>query len=416
MTTGRPGAGRQKGGTLRWSSPSQPGIRRLRCGRGFRYLHANGQPVRDPDTLARIRALAIPPAYEDVWICRWANGHLQATGVDARQRRQYRYHPMWRQQRDADKFGRMVAFGRALPALRRRLRKDLAAAGDSADGAPGPGREQVLALVVALLDATALRIGNAEYARHNRTFGLTTLRDRHARAVGRDRLRLRFRGKGGLWQEARIDEPALVRAVRRCQQLPGQTLFQYVDGNHRCRAVSSGMVNDYLRQATGGFLARTSAAGRPPCRPWTCCARCPRPGRRANTAAASCRSRRRSRSAWDTHRRSAASPISTRWCSKPGGTAACRGRQPARAAAGAAPASAVPCACWRGCSACPGSLGRRRSGINATGCGCPVCAMPRPAATTAGPGDGRQRNSHAAAAPFPPVPARVRTASGMAIA
>lgn len=257
MTTGRPGAGRQKGGTLRWSSPSQPGVRRLRCGRGFRYLHANGQPVRDPDTLARIRALAIPPAYEDVWICRWANGHLQATGVDARQRRQYRYHPMWRQQRDADKFGRMVAFGRALPALRRRLRKDLAAAGDSADGAPGPGREQVLALVVALLDATALRIGNAEYARHNRTFGLTTLRDRHARAVGRDRLRLRFRGKGGLWQEARIDEPALVRAVRRCQQLPGQTLFQYVDGNHRCRAVSSGMVNDYLRQATGGdFTAK----------------------------------------------------------------------------------------------------------------------------------------------------------------
>ncbi|MCK9489153.1 MAG: DNA topoisomerase IB [Xanthomonadales bacterium] len=249
---------------LRWSNPSQPGIRRLRCGRGFRYIHSNGRPVKDADTLARIKALAIPPAYEQVWICARANGHLQATGLDARGRRQYRYHRQWRRQRDADKFSRMLDFGRALPALRRRLRADLAAAdvssrnGNDHDHSPaGPGRDQVLALLVSLLDATALRIGNAQYARDNRTFGLTTLRDRHAKRMGAGHLRLRFRGKGGQWQQADVDDPRLVRAVRRCQQLPGQTLFQYRDDTNRRRAVSSGMVNAYLRQAMAGdFTAK----------------------------------------------------------------------------------------------------------------------------------------------------------------
>ncbi len=251
-------AGKHPETRLRWSSQSQPGIRRQRCGRGFRYLHANGRPVKDAATLDRIKALAIPPAYEQVWICRWANGHLQATGLDARQRRQYRYHPQWRKQRDADKFSRMVTFGRALPALRRRLRQDLSGGVKFGDNVPSsPDREQVLALLVSLLDATALRIGNAEYARENRTFGLTTLRDRHAKRMAADHLRLRFRGKSGLWQQADIDDPRLVRAVRRCQQLPGQTLFQYLDEHGRRHAVSSGRVNDYLRQAMAGeFTAK----------------------------------------------------------------------------------------------------------------------------------------------------------------
>src|SRR5690606_14249660 len=199
---------------LRHVSDTQPGIRRLRSGKGFRYVDAAGARVGDADTLRRIASLAIPPAYVKVWICAHANGHLQATGVDARGRKQYRYHPRWRVVRDGGKFDRMIAFGAALPALRRRLRRDLAL--------PGLPRDKVLALVVSLLDSTLARVGNSEYARDNKSYGLTTLRTRHVRAAGAGRLRLDFRGKGGTVHDIVVDDRRLVRIVRRCQQLPGQ--------------------------------------------------------------------------------------------------------------------------------------------------------------------------------------------------
>jgi DNA topoisomerase-1 len=173
---------------LRYVTDSRPGIRRVRSGRGFRYVDPDGTTVRDQDTLARIRALAIPPAWVDVWICRSSNGHIQATGRDARGRKQYRYHPRWHETRDADKYERLIAFARALPRIRRRVERDLAR--------PGVPREKVLALVVRLLELTLIRVGNDEYARLNRSFGLTTMRGRHVR-VGRSAIRFRFRGKSG---------------------------------------------------------------------------------------------------------------------------------------------------------------------------------------------------------------------------
>jgi DNA topoisomerase-1 len=228
---------------LRYVSCKEPGIRRMRTGKGFYYLTPENRRLTSANDLKRIVGLAVPPAYKDVWICVNPRGHLQATGQDARGRKQYRYHPHWRQVRDSAKFDRMIAFGDALPKLRRKLTRDLSL--------PGLPREKVLAAVAALLDVTRARIGNAEYARDNKSFGLTTLRNRHVSFVRDGRAVLNFRGKGGVQHEIPIDDKRIVRIVQRCQELPGQHLFQYVaDDGSRC-PVDSGQVNDYLREAMG---------------------------------------------------------------------------------------------------------------------------------------------------------------------
>lgn len=229
---------------LRYVSDADPGIARLRAGRGFRYRDARGRPVRDPATLDRIRALAVPPAYREVWICAQASGHLQATGRDARGRKQYRYHPDWRHARDHGKFDRIVEFGAALPRLRRRLRDDLKLAGFP--------RAKVLAIVVALMADTLLRVGNDAYARSNGTYGLSTLRNRHIDFLRDGRARLHFRGKGGQMHDVAIDDAKLVKQIRRCQQLPGQSLFQYRDDDGGVQPVDSDAANAYLREAMGG--------------------------------------------------------------------------------------------------------------------------------------------------------------------
>lgn len=234
---------------LRYVSVTDPGISRKRNGKGFAYHAPDGKAVKDPATLMRIRKLAIPPAYQDVWICMDARGHLQATGLDARRRKQYRYHPDWRAMRDSAKFERMVEFGEALPRLRRKLRHDLAL--------PGLPQDKVLAVVVALLDSTLVRVGNVEYARENNSFGLTTLRDRHVKFISDGRAVLQFRGKGGIDHEVAINDRRLARIVRHCQDVPGQHLFQYkgYDGFHH--PIDSDQVNDYIEKAMGaGFTAK----------------------------------------------------------------------------------------------------------------------------------------------------------------
>lgn len=228
---------------LRYVTDELPGIARRRAGKGFSYRDADGHAVRDAATLARIRSLAIPPAYTDVWICALANGHLQATGRDARRRKQYRYHPDWARVRGDGKFDRVIAFGEALPALRRRLRRDLKL--------PGFPQDKVLAIVVALLAETLVRVGNPEYARDNRSYGLTTLRNRHLELVKGGRARMRFRGKSGQQHEVDIDDTRLVGLIKGCQQLPGQALFQYRDDDGALQPVDSGQVNAYLRDAMG---------------------------------------------------------------------------------------------------------------------------------------------------------------------
>lgn len=227
---------------LRYVSPDSPGITRRRSGRGFRYVASSGAPVRDPATLARIRAIVIPPAWVEVWICPDPVGHIQAIGRDARGRRQYRYHARFRARRDRDKFARLVAFGMALPRIRRAVRTDLARR--------GLPREKVLAAVVRLLETTNLRIGNAQYARLNRSFGVSTLRRRHATVSGAS-IQFRFRGKGGRLEERMLVDRGLAAVVRRCQDLPGQRLFQYLDDDGEERVVTSEDVNDYLRDAAG---------------------------------------------------------------------------------------------------------------------------------------------------------------------
>jgi DNA topoisomerase IB len=227
---------------LVYVSDTQPGIHRQRRGKGFEYRDAAGHRVSDPSELARIRSLAVPPAYEDVWICANPAGHLQATGRDARGRKQYRYHARWRALRDHGKFDRVLAFGAALPKLRKRIRRDLALA--------GLPRQKVLALLVRLLDETLIRIGNEAYARDNRSYGLTTLRSRHVR-IARGRLRFAFRGKSGQAQEIDLDNARLARIVRKVQQLPGQRLFQYLDDEDARQPIDSDMVNDYLHDACG---------------------------------------------------------------------------------------------------------------------------------------------------------------------
>src|ERR1700726_205431 len=228
---------------LIYVSDAEPGIRRLGAGKGFRYLSPENRRLAAAKELKRIAGLAIPPAYRDVWISVQPRGHLQATGRDARGRKQYRYHPEWRQVRDSAKFDRMVAFGEALPKLRRKLKRDL--------GLAGLPREKVLAVVVSILDATRVRIGNSEYARDNKSFGLTTLRNRHVSFIRDGRAILNFRGKGGVQHEVHINDKRIAQIVRRCQEIPGQHLFQYVsDEGQRC-PIDSGQVNDYLREAMG---------------------------------------------------------------------------------------------------------------------------------------------------------------------
>jgi DNA topoisomerase-1 len=230
---------------LVWLSDDKPGIRRERVGDGFVYRGLDGRLIRKAAEIRRIRALAIPPAYEQVWISPQPNGHVQATGRDARGRKQYRYHPQWRLARDAGKFERMLEFGAALPRIRKRVAADLAQ-----PIAAAPRRDTVLATLVRLLDTTLVRIGNDEYARSNRSFGLTTLRNRHA-AVNGSRIRLKFRGKSGIEHEVDLDDPRVARVVRRCQAMPGQDLFQYEDEAGAARAVGSADVNDYIRAAAG---------------------------------------------------------------------------------------------------------------------------------------------------------------------
>jgi DNA topoisomerase IB len=215
----------------------------MRAGNGFYYLTPANRKLNSASELRRIGSLAVPPAYKDVWICVSPRGHLQATGLDARGRKQYRYHPQWRQVRDSAKFERMVAFGEALPKLRRRLTRDLAR--------PGLPREKVIAAVVTLLDTTRARIGNVEYARENKSFGLTTLRNRHVSFVADGCAILQFRGKGGVQHELRIDDKRIVRIVHDCQELPGSHLFQFITETGRRCPIDSGQVNDYLRVAMG---------------------------------------------------------------------------------------------------------------------------------------------------------------------
>jgi DNA topoisomerase-1 len=227
---------------LRYVSDGAPGIRRKKAGKGFMYLGPDGQRLRDARELERIRALVIPPAWTDVWIGTSPKGHIQAVGRDARGRKQYRYHPRWRESRDEAKYGRMVAFGQTLPHIRARADEDL--------GRPGLPREKVLAAVVRLLERTLIRVGNEEYARANRSFGLTTLRSHHVDVAGR-KIRFQFRGKSGKEHEIGIEDLDLSRIVRRCQELPGQELFQYLDESGHRRSVKSEDVNRYLRSITG---------------------------------------------------------------------------------------------------------------------------------------------------------------------
>lgn len=227
---------------LRYMQDSSRGLGRKAAAKGFRYVDSEGKPVRDQETLARIKALAIPPAWRDVWICPHANGHLQATGIDARGRKQYRYHAKWRQVRDQAKFEHMVDFALHLPLIRERVAQDLAST--------GLNMNKVLALVVALLEQTMIRVGNDEYARSNKSFGLTTLRNRHVDIKGGS-LVFHFKGKSRVEHAIALQNARLARLVRRIKELPGQALFQYLDEQGQAHAVSSTEVNDYLKEISG---------------------------------------------------------------------------------------------------------------------------------------------------------------------
>ena len=228
--------------SLRYVRDDLPGIARRRSGRGFAYLEPEGKRLNDPSTLARIRALAIPPAWTRVWICPFPTGHLQATGRDARGRKQYRYHNRWRKVRDENKYDRMILFGNTLSRIRARVRADL-----ELTGLP---REKLLALVVRLLEMTLIRIGNEEYARTNESFGLTTLRGRHVQVDGAN-IHFRFQGKSGKAHAIRLTDRRLARLVQRCRELPGQDLFQYLDESGQAQPIDSADVNDYLRAISG---------------------------------------------------------------------------------------------------------------------------------------------------------------------
>src|SRR5438552_2760071 len=227
---------------LRYVADLSPGIRRRRVGKGFGYAASDGRPIRDAETLGRIRRLAIPPAWTDVWICPDPRGHLQATGRDARGRKQYRYHARWREVRDAVKYDRMLAFAQVLPKIRERSDRDL-----ERSGMP---REKVLAAIVRLLEETRIRVGNEEYRKENGSFGLTTLRDRHVDVIGAQ-VRFNFKGKSGKQHKVKLQDRRLARIVKRLQEVPGQELFTYLDDDGEAHAVQSDDVNDYLREITG---------------------------------------------------------------------------------------------------------------------------------------------------------------------
>jgi DNA topoisomerase I len=231
---------------LRYVSDRQPGIARVRTPNGFVYRHPDGRRITDEAVLARIRKLAIPPAYEQVWICPDPNGHLQAAGRDARGRKQYRYHPRWREVRDACKYGKMLRFGKVLPKIRARVEQDT-----RRRGLP---REKLLAAIVRLLETTLMRVGNEEYARTNKSYGLTTLRDCHVKVAAGSHIRFDFRGKHGTEHHIDLRDRRLAAIVRRCQELPGQELFQYLDEDGTPRTVGSEDVNDYLREIAGEEL------------------------------------------------------------------------------------------------------------------------------------------------------------------
>jgi DNA topoisomerase-1 len=235
---------------LKYASDESPGIRRKKAGTGFTYIDAKGKGLRDEATLRRIKSLVIPPAWTEVWISPDSNGHLQATGFDARHRKQYRYHPRFREVREQTKYTRMLDFARALPRIRRRVARDL-----RLTGLP---REKVLAAVVRLLEMTLIRVGNDEYAKSNRSFGLTTLQDKHAHINGsRTHVRFEFKGKSGVAHEIDLADPRLARIVKQCQDLPGQELLQYVDEDGAVRDIGSTDVNQYIQEIAGdGFTAK----------------------------------------------------------------------------------------------------------------------------------------------------------------
>jgi DNA topoisomerase-1 len=237
-----------KAAGLRYTTDAIPGIRRLKRRGGFSFVAADGKPITDKGEIARIKALAVPPAYTDVWICPQANGHLQATGRDARGRKQYRYHKRWRAVRDENKFDRMIEFAKALPAIRNAVARDIALA--------GMPREKVLATIVSLTAQTAIRIGNEEYARENDSYGLTTMREEHVDVKG-SRVRFHFRGKSGKVHEVEIRDKRIARIVKRSQDLPGQQLFEYLDDEGTARPIHSEDVNEYLKTISGGdFTAK----------------------------------------------------------------------------------------------------------------------------------------------------------------
>lgn len=227
---------------LRWCSDEAVGIRRKRAGRGFFYLGLDGSRVTDEKVLGRIRALAIPPAWTQVWICPHRNGHIQATGRDARGRKQYRYHPDWTKAQSENKFARMPAFAAALPKLETAIEKGLARRKFD--------QEKVVATAMRLMELSLIRVGNARYSRENRSFGLTTLRKRHIEVSGAE-LRLRFRGKSGIVHDLNVQDRRLATGVRRLSELPGHTLFQYVDDEEQLRAVTSDDINDFIRENMG---------------------------------------------------------------------------------------------------------------------------------------------------------------------
>ena len=231
-----------KAAGLRYVTDTTPGISRRRRGKSFRYLNPDGTPVKDPTVLTRIKSLVIPPAWTDVWISTNANGHLQATGRDARKRKQSRYHPRWREVRDETKYERMKAFGAALPKIRERVEQDLALT--------GLPREKVLATIVRLLEITFIRVGNEEYARENQSYGLTTMRDRHADIQGSS-IRFKFKGKSGKLHNVDVNDRRLARIVKQCRDIPGYELFQYFEEDGTHRSVDAADVNDYLRAISG---------------------------------------------------------------------------------------------------------------------------------------------------------------------
>jgi DNA topoisomerase I len=231
-----------KAASLRYVTDDRPGISRRRRGAAFQYIDPSGKVIRDPEELQRIKSLAIPPAWREVWICPARNGHLQATGRDAKGRKQHRYHPRWREVRDENKYGRILAFAKTLPLIRQRVDSDLRL--------PGLPRDKVLATVVRLLETSHIRVGNEEYARQNKSFGLATLRNRHVNVSG-STIRFEFRGKSGVEHALDINDRRLAKIIKRCQDLPGYELFQYIDEIGERRTIDSNDVNEYIRQIAG---------------------------------------------------------------------------------------------------------------------------------------------------------------------